>query len=435
MALSAIAAYCLIRWKGSPSSGNLLLLACGVGGLLSCKYNYYLYFPLLALLGCAWLYFERPARAEVARLVLTVSAGCLLISGFWYIRNYILYDDILGQFTVLELMKEHQGRLGIQQPFGLSSLAWFLHREFFTITFRSTFAMFGYMSYPLSETVYQQFSWWLFAAVILFLVSLFRQADRREWFWFTLLLLLAVLQFGLLLYNAYVWDYQAQGRYLFPLLVPTALFLGYSLQQHRNQQLPISICTLAIALLLINSQKVLITEYRKGTVVPHPPIQARAAWDKTPAQPARARLAKNPLPALTEVNLLPNAKVEQQFVLNNQRLIGISVIVAPKVARTTNLHRLRLFDAKTDELLRESYLFPFEFSENNAVSFVFPTLETPTERVYRVELVALETVASPATSILCRPIDPPNILAAQINGSQISCALSLTLLFDQSGSL
>jgi 4-amino-4-deoxy-L-arabinose transferase-like glycosyltransferase len=209
------------------------LLLGGLGGaLLLTKFTVYLFLPLtLAALAAGASVPAVPGEprcwrraAGLVGLALAISA---LLSGWWFVRNVGVYGwpDLFGllQHDRVVVGQPRWPGLGEQ----LESIRFFLYS-----LFRSFWAQFGWMAVVLDGRYYG-----------LFLLSLmlagaglyqFWRRERSRWplagrqgLW----LLVAAL--GLVLLEVVVYNLsfiQAQGRYLFPAILPFALLtaLGWS---------------------------------------------------------------------------------------------------------------------------------------------------------------------------------------------------------------
>jgi peptidoglycan/LPS O-acetylase OafA/YrhL len=78
------------------------------------------------------------------------------------------------------------------------------------------------------------------------LLVLLLRRDQAAGRWLAALAALALASLALLVYNSMVNDFQPQGRYLFPLLVPCALYSGWIASRHRA-----ILCALALVALLM----------------------------------------------------------------------------------------------------------------------------------------------------------------------------------------
>ncbi|MFH1970575.1 MAG: hypothetical protein ABIJ53_09690 [Verrucomicrobiota bacterium] len=237
LGIAALLAFALARFWKTPSDTALVMVGLAGGLLFSAKYNFFIYIPFLAA-GFTYLaYRSRLPWSAVLRVALAVACGAILISGFWYARNYWLY----GTPMPLLFGEEHLAQLGVLREVapvnrGLSftSLLWLVQQKFATITFASFFGLFGYLDVGFRPAVYAALRIIIPALVVLFLLELLMTRDRSAE--------LAALWLGafmLAVLGLHVWtclhnDFQPQGRYLFASLIPMAIFLGWAASCHRR---------------------------------------------------------------------------------------------------------------------------------------------------------------------------------------------------------
>lgn len=237
LGIAALLAYALARFWKKPSNTTLVMVGLAGGLLFSAKYNFFIYVPFLAV-GFSYLaYRGHLPWATVFRVALAVACGAILISGFWYARNYWLY----GTPMPLLLGEERLAQLGILRDVipvnhGLSraSLLWLVHQKFFMTTFVSFFGLFGYLDVGFRPEIYTALQIIIPALGILFLIELLLTRDRIAKI--TGLWLGAFMLAVLLLH---VWtclcnDFQPQGRYQFASLIPMAVFLGWAANRQRR---------------------------------------------------------------------------------------------------------------------------------------------------------------------------------------------------------
>ncbi len=237
LGIAALLAYALTRFWKAPSNTTLIMVGLAGGLLFSAKYNFFIYVPFLAA-GFSYLaYRGHLPWSTVFRVALAVACGAILISGFWYARNYWLY----GTPMPLLLGEERLAQLGVLREVapvnhGLSraSLLWLVQQKFVTITFASFFGLFGYLDVGFQPEVYAALRIIIPALGILFLIELLLTRDRIAeivGLWLGALMLAVLL--------LHVWtclcnDFQPQGRYLFASLIPMAVFLGWAANRQRR---------------------------------------------------------------------------------------------------------------------------------------------------------------------------------------------------------
>jgi putative flippase GtrA len=196
------------------------------GSLFLGKYNY-IVLALVPLL----LLAQRWVRSRDHRQLLTdlgwMAGAALLIGGPWFVRNLILYHDLTGlNFTLHEMSKHHPlgDKISFTDPHSYLLLFRF---DSLNTLFGSFFAWFGYMHIRLDESYYTL----LKAAVITGAAALAIFGNRKVRLALAGAGLLVAIMFGLVLVNAFTYDYQFQGRYMFSTIAVIVAVIAFALSQ------------------------------------------------------------------------------------------------------------------------------------------------------------------------------------------------------------
>lgn len=234
----------LVRWLTPESpvpTGHLVKTGFLIGLALLTKAGVYITVPLALV--AVWLRFFRSKPSVVhadvrhgSKIRRAISAAAalllpaLLLSLPWFARNALTYGglDILG-------LEQHE-RIVAGQPRTAEWLAehgWFgLAGILSRTTFRSFWAMFGWMAVPIDARIYGALR---LLTVIVALGLFLRLVDL--WGTGTKLSSAALLLVcsGLLTLSTYLGYnltfYQAQGRYLFPAMIPLGLAWSFGLRE------------------------------------------------------------------------------------------------------------------------------------------------------------------------------------------------------------
>jgi hypothetical protein len=188
---------------------------------------------LLAEVGRWWIAERGKAGFPIGPLVALVVIA-LTLSSWWFVRNAVVYGD-LDVFG----LKRHD-LVVAEQPrtaqwiarFGPRYVLW----AFVSTTFKSFWGVFGWMGVPMDNRVYLGLLALTLAGLIGLLILAVRLVRRPTTLSSVQWAALGLLALSILLTaSTYVWYnltfVQHQGRYLFPALVPIALFFTLGLHQ------------------------------------------------------------------------------------------------------------------------------------------------------------------------------------------------------------
>lgn len=200
------------------------LLYASFGLLFTAKYNYI----LMAIVPAYFLWRSVWPKRDWLRLrreVVWLGGSALVLAGFWYIRNFALYGDFLGQSFILQEMAKYHPLGKAWSPFNPRSYLLLLQFDVFHSLLRSFFAQFGYLYITLNQSFYMLIQFGLILGAIVLGYFSSKQA-RIVLFVATGFLGLAFLQ---VTYNAFIYDFQFQGRYLYVALPAMAAGIAYAL--------------------------------------------------------------------------------------------------------------------------------------------------------------------------------------------------------------
>ena len=214
------------RMKGLAVRRFVIAGAVLFGLALLTKLSAYVGVGLLAAgeFGHWWLIDQRRTRFPLL-VGLGVAGGALLISGWWFVRNALVY----GNLDVMGLARH--GEVVVGQPRTLWSLDALQHLV--VTTFQSFWGIFGWMGVLLDVRIY-----WLLALLTLMAVVGLAVFFARTvqcfcpWQRWALAILALQLLFmvGVLVYYNLTFI-QPQGRYLFPASAAIGVFLALGLRE------------------------------------------------------------------------------------------------------------------------------------------------------------------------------------------------------------
>lgn len=208
------------------------------GGIILCALSYYNAYGYI--LSCILLFLAYFLRKKDGRFVydwrqmlekgLKISAVVLLGIGWWFIRSYIVLDgDILGLAT-LRSLGEQYGVAGARLTYhdmGYSIWQMMEAENSISGTFISFVAMYGSMSIWAGNWLYRCYKLFFAAGFLGLFYHLCTGGRLRghRLFFHANMVFCILMPVGLLIYYAYNLDYQNQGRYLLPMLVPFMYYM------------------------------------------------------------------------------------------------------------------------------------------------------------------------------------------------------------------
>lgn len=165
-----------------------------------------------------------------------ISAIVLLGISWWFIRSYLLYDgDILGLASrdacaaMYASPTFHPDTRQTLQTQGYSILEMLTQTDFVNLSILSFIGIYGPMAIVTSIWIYRFYKYFFLVVLLacIFLQgNLFRSKESRtERHWFVRfyhgnMIFCIIMPIVLSIYYSYTTDYQPQGRYLLPMLIP-----------------------------------------------------------------------------------------------------------------------------------------------------------------------------------------------------------------------
>ena len=184
--------------------------------------------------------------APLLRKGLFISAIVLLGISWWFIRNGILYD---GDIIAMNARRECSIQTAAEElnPLtrftfrgaGISLVDMLTETDYIVLVLNSFTAMFGAMDIPTHGLIYL-FYWyfWLAMCLAALLVpkriwnptgkglwsnpnrSLPESGRKKKILFYGSMILFCLITIGLSVFYSYTWDFQPQGRYILPILIP-----------------------------------------------------------------------------------------------------------------------------------------------------------------------------------------------------------------------
>lgn len=250
----------LIYFK-SISVQSILWLSSGI---ILCALSYYnAYGYILSSIILFLLYFVKRKNNNIVyewkKMLVwgtVISIVVFLGIGWWFIRCYILFDgDMLGLQTRMKMSilyaDDVLNPLFVQtyKEMRYSILEMVKERNTFSVAFRSFIATYGSMSIIGSKYLYRIYKLFFLTGAIGLVYYLLDKKEKKKILSkataFHINMIFCVLMpLILMLYYAYTIDYQAQGRYLLPSLIPLMYYTVKGIEKiaavrWKNYKLPV----------------------------------------------------------------------------------------------------------------------------------------------------------------------------------------------------
>lgn len=196
---------------------------------------------LMGIVFCIIAVLRDPAISRKGAFILQrsllIAGVCLLLAGWFFIRNAVLHEgDFLGISSELRMRETMRGQemklyeMDSPRDTGLSLPGFILARglSWFGTTVRSFIGVFGYMDVTLPAAGYVLYLLFFLAGLVLFVRSALRGApDRRERLLFAVMLAAALITLLLSLFASYSRNYQPQGRYVISAILLPAFITAW----------------------------------------------------------------------------------------------------------------------------------------------------------------------------------------------------------------
>lgn len=234
---------------------SCLLLAISISICALSYYNAYgfiLNSILLFTISTLFMYKDKLSIKELnyktfLKKAIFISVIVLSLILWWYIRNYILYNgDILGLKTCNEygeLYADNQHKPSLiltPERQGFSIIQMLINMGWIKITYISFIGVFGYMDIPIYIWMYILYTL-IFAIgfigiIIIFKTLFFRSKTNDKKLIFNIFMVISLIIPNILnMYYSYTSDFEPQGRYSLPMLIPFIYFLTLGIEGFINK--------------------------------------------------------------------------------------------------------------------------------------------------------------------------------------------------------
>lgn len=222
---------------------HYILFAVLFSLLLLVKKNYYIlmFFLFFFYFWKNWYVTKEFKKECLLRLLILILAGSSLagvrkacdyyVNGFDRAERLAVIQEKLAESIYKPSTELHKKHMYLYMKARGNSLERIIKFDkWFAKTFRSTFGVYGYFTYSASDDYYKVVQWLGTAFLLFFIGSIIMKGGLQN-----IILLFVGLSFGVGLIGISLWhswtsDFQAQGRYLFPIL----FLLGIIYSQTRD---------------------------------------------------------------------------------------------------------------------------------------------------------------------------------------------------------
>lgn len=251
MLSTAIMVYALVSaYKEGFSYKNCIYLSVGISLCALSYYNAYGFILSSILLFLAYFYSNKQGKVsydykEMLKKGIFISALVLLAIAGWFIRSYILYDgDMLGLKT--RELTAAQYAIDVVNPLSQNTYKdmgysiWQMIREtnFFDGLFIGFVAAYGSLSIKGNIWMYHLYKLFFYCGIggcILtlpyYLKKYKEQMSFKRIFFYINMIFCAIMPIILTIRYSYTMDFQNQGRYLLPMLIPLMYYVTIGIER------------------------------------------------------------------------------------------------------------------------------------------------------------------------------------------------------------
>ena len=235
---------------------SCITMAIGIGICALSYYNAYGYILCSIIIYLASCFIKKINIKEFFKKGIIIALVAFAIAGWWFVRNYILYDgDFIGLNTSLKY-----GEMYAQEQYkpsnrptpantGVTLKHMLVDMDWIKTTNHSFIGLFGYMSIEMNDKVYFWYNFifiiGLAGAVINWIISIVKKNikkknnetseeknKKREKYLFNIIMVIClIIPIFLSIYYSYFNDFQPQGRYIMPMIIPFMYFIVIGLKK------------------------------------------------------------------------------------------------------------------------------------------------------------------------------------------------------------
>ena len=234
------------KWKWK----DVITLGIGIGICALSYYNAYGYILTSVILFIISFFINNKEKIKVniynlLKKGLVISAIALVIAGWWFVRNYIIYDgDFLGREAsdkCAEINASPEYKPSIHEtPQKIGESVWqvLIERNWLSQTIKSFIGMFGFNAIAIPNILYKLYCLIYlvgFIGAIIYVITNLKKKYYNKEKNKLLLEIIFIINILISLYLSFIYsytsDFQPQGRYIMPILIPFMYFTTIGLKQ------------------------------------------------------------------------------------------------------------------------------------------------------------------------------------------------------------
>lgn len=271
------------NWK------SCTLMAIGIGICALSYYNAYGYILCSVFIYCISSYIKKINIKEFFKKGIVIALITFTLAGWWFVRNFILYD---GDFIGLNVSKEYGEKYALEQykpsnrltpaHENMSLKYMLINKRWIHITIQSFIGLFGYMDVTMNKTFYTGYQavgiigliGVIGNVIILKIIGLIEKIKKKEYkklkseekgkikektLFTSIMIICIIIPIILSIYYSYYSDFQPQGRYIMPIIIPFMYFitkginniLNFIIKNEKIQNMLVGIITIIWAIMPI----------------------------------------------------------------------------------------------------------------------------------------------------------------------------------------
>lgn len=241
MGLMSVAMIIYAILRGKRTDYDIASIVNMSVGIIFCALSYYNCYGIVLVAIVAFIW-TRPSKFW--KKAGTIALIAFLGAGWWFIRNGILYNGDIFALNAREICMtltadaEHNPLTrATYLSQGIPVFEMIFKTDYYTLCWKSFIAMFGPMRIPTAHFIYEIYKYLCILSIFgVFVVwvksSSFASYTKRDRIIINCLLVLSIIiPASLAVYYSYTWEFQPQGRYYLPMLIPFMYVLSVGLEK------------------------------------------------------------------------------------------------------------------------------------------------------------------------------------------------------------